>query len=133
MFRNASLLILLMAVLVSCDGGDGSRSDGGISGDPHDVDQRAFEAAVAVALSETTVFCEEVFCPFADHSTPGNNGTAHQHVCQWACISVIDDNGEWRQYYIGLIWDRLEPACFTEDEVAVWAAGEHAFSCDPHA
>jgi hypothetical protein len=132
MFTTRCLLILLTLVLWGCGGGGGSHSDGGISGDPHDVDRRAFEAAVEVAASETTVFCEEVFCPFADHVTDVVNGAAYQVVCQWACISVIDDNGELRQYYIALIWDRLDPECFV-DEITVWAAGEYTQSCDPNA
>jgi hypothetical protein len=131
MFTTRCLLILLMAVLVSCGGG-GSSSDGGISGNPHDVDRRAFEAAVEVAASETTVFCEAVFCPFADPVTDVVNGAAHQVVCQWECISVIDDHGELRQYYIALIWDRLDPECFV-DEITVWAVGEYTQSCDPNA
>jgi hypothetical protein len=132
MFTTRCLLILLTLVLWGCGGGGGSNSNGGITGDPRDVDRRAFEAAVELAASETTVFCEEVFCPFADHMTDVVNGAAHQVVCQWACISVIDDNGELRQYYIALIWDRLDPECFV-DEITVWAAGEYTQTCDPNA
>jgi hypothetical protein len=127
------LFLVVLMVLAGCGGGGGSGSgalDG--PGDQHEVDQRAFEDAVAQVASETTVFCDEVFCPFADHDTTIVRGAAHQVVCQWECVSVIDDHGELRQYYIALIWDRLDPACFV-DEITVWASGEYGLSCDPNA
>jgi hypothetical protein len=99
--------------------------------DPIEIDDLALNDAMWQALDEISVLCEEISCPTADIVTPVDRGQSHQYVCQFDCVTVEDARGRTRQYYIALLWDRLEPACYDKQKTTLWFWGEYYYDCGP--